>query len=228
MARLCRLLAFLRHNESKNSLLESFARVLEPGDKSEASVSQELDSADIALFLSRAPKMEENEYNKILQYLISMGHPYYSWTNLPRPEFAYVLPPNAKRLNEFHDNGHTYSCYASHNGNSAIQFWDPHSQAHITGAIQTILEIPLEGFLRKFILVHSHSALCDSDITCTPYPQYPRMMCKVVDAQLSDELYVLEPQHIITHLTTLKYPPGTFGILKETLGICWALNRGLR
>lgn len=204
MAHLCHLLAFLHHNETDNPLLNSFMGILEPGDKTKPPVLPELSSADIALFLSLAPKIEENEYNAVLQYLLSTGHPYYSWTNLPHPEFAHVLPPNGKCPTEFHDNGCTYSCHSSHNGNSNIQSQDPQIQAPITGVIQTILEIPLEGFLCKFILVHSHSTLSDLDTACTPYSQYPCMMCKVVPTELSDHLYVIEPQHIVTHLTALK------------------------
>ena len=228
MARLCCLLALLHDNESGNSLDKSFANILEPEDRTKPPVSKELTSADAAFFLSKVPKLRPNEYNLILRYLHSTGHPYWAYLDLPHPEYALILPPNAKRLVEFHNNGHTYSCNSSHIGNSAIQFYDRSTEACLTGAIDTILEIPLEGFLRKFILVYPHLDLNSSDASCTPYPRYPRLMTKAVRAVLSQDIIVIEPQHIITHLTTYRRPAGTYGIQQEILVICWAMNRGLR
>lgn len=227
MARLCRLLALLHDNESGDALDKSFANILEPKDTTK-SVLEELTSEDAALFFSKTPKLRQNEYLLIQEYLQSTGRPYRGYLDLPHPEFALILPPNAKRLTEFHDSGRTYSCHSSHIGNSAIQFYDRLTQARLTGVIDTILEIPLEGTLRMFILVHAHLELDNSDAMRTPYPQYPRMMTKAVKTVLSDDVVVIEPQHIITHLTTYKRPAGTYGIQQEILVICWAMNRGLK
>jgi hypothetical protein len=204
MARRSRLLAFLHDNESKNPLLQSFSTILEPGDLTKPPVPQELSSSDIALFLSKVPKLLGTEYTLIQQYLHSTGRPYCSYTNLPHPEFALILPPNAKRLTEFHNNGRTYSCHLSHPGNSAIQFHDCESQSPRTGVIDNIFEIAIEGFLRKFILVQHHRDLNKHDLALTPYLNYPRMMAKVVETTLSNEIIVIEPHHIITHLTTFR------------------------
>ncbi|KAE9390228.1 hypothetical protein BT96DRAFT_946277 [Gymnopus androsaceus JB14] len=151
------------------------------------------------------------------EYLQSTGRPHWGYLDLPHPEFALILPPNAKSLAEFHDSGRTYSCNISHTGNSAIQFYGKSTQACLTGVIDTILEIPLEDFLRKFILVHTHLELDSSDAMCTPNPQYPRMMTKAVKTVLSDDTVVIEPQHIITHLKTYKRPAGTYGIQQQIL-----------
>lgn len=228
MARLCRLLALLHDNESGDSLDQSLASILEPADQSKLTVLKELTSADTALILSKAPQLKPKEYSLIQEYLHSTGRPYRSYTDFPHPEFALILPPNATRLTEFNDNGHTYSCSSSHIGNSAIQFYDKSTQGQLTGVIDTIWEIPLEGFLRKFILVHTHLELDNSDAMLTPYPQYPRMMTKAVKAVLSEDIVVIEPQHITTHLTTYKRPSGTYEIQQDILVICWAMNRGLK
>lgn len=228
MARLCRLLALLHDNKLGDSLDKSFASILEPENRKKSPALKEYTSADAAVFLSKAPKLSLNEYALIQEYFQSTGCPYQCYLDLPHPEFALILSPNAKHLTEFHDNGRTYSCNSSHISNSTIQFYDKSTQARLTGVIETILEIPLEGFLCKFILVHPHLELDNLDAMCTPYPQYPRMMTNAVKTVLSDNIVVIEPQHIITHLTTYKRPAGTYGIQQEILVICWAMNRGLR
>lgn len=56
-------------------------------------------------------------------------------------------------------------------------------------------------------------------------------MTRIVDAEASkedSELVVIEPAHIVTHLTTFHRPAGTYGIDKDILVVCWALNRGRR
>lgn len=228
MARRCRLLAILHDNEFTSSLLQTFNTILEPGDSTKPPLTQELSSSATALLLSKAPKMQDCEYQSIKQYLHSTGRPYRSYTDLPHPEYALILPPNAKRATEFHENGRTYSCHLSHSGNSSIQFHNPQTQTRLTGAIETILEIPLEGFLRRFILARTYHPLNDTEAALTPYPQFPRFQSQVVNAALSAEVIVIEPHHIITHLTTFRRPAGTYSISHEILVICWALNRGLK
>ena len=63
-----------------------------------------------------------------------------------------------------------------------------------------------------------------------PFERYPGFMTKIVDAAPSDDnaLVIIEPTHIITHLTTFQRPEGTYSIQQKTLVICWALNRGRR
>jgi hypothetical protein len=121
---------------------------------------------------------------------------------------------------------------SAHDANSLIQFYLPKrleqtptsTNKTITGVIQTILDIPLHGFLCQFILVHPHAEL---DLAGTPYVEYP-MMTTLVDAEPLPELLVIEPKHIITHLSVWKQPAGTYGKRKDFLVVCWALNRGHR
>ncbi|KAE9393831.1 hypothetical protein BT96DRAFT_943640 [Gymnopus androsaceus JB14] len=51
---------------------------------------------------------------------------------------------------------------------------------------------------------------------------------KADELQRLNTIGIVEPQHIITHLTTYKRSAGTYGIQQEVLVICWAMNHGLR
>lgn len=226
MARRSRLLALLHDNESGDPDLQSFMSILEPRDSTKPPTSQEVNSFDMGIFLAQNPKLDDNEYLLIQQYLHTTGRPYRNYLHLPHPENALILPPNAKHLREFHENGRTFSCHSSHKGNSAIQFQDHGSQGHLNGMIESILEIPLEGFLCKFILVRTFQALNAFEMAETPYPHFPNFMTEAVHPDLSDNIIVIEPKDIITHLTTFKRPAGTYDITAEILIICWALNRG--
>ncbi len=89
-----------------------------------------------------------------------------------------------------------------------------------------ILQIPIQGYIGTFILVSEHRALDIQEEEQTPYFHYPLFMTRAVDAILSDKVHVIEPKHIITHLTTYTRPSGTYGINRDILEVCWALNRG--
>lgn len=226
MARRSRLLAFLHDNESEDLKLQSFTSILEPEDNTKPPISMEVSSFDMGIFLAQNPKLNGNEYSLIQQYLHTTGRPYRNYLHLPHPENALILPPNAKRPRQFHDNGRTYSCYSSHQGNSAIQFHDRQSQQCQNGVIESILELPLQGFLSRFILVRTFRPLNAFEHAGIPYSHFPNFMAEVVDPELSENIIVIETKDIITHLTTYKRPVGAFNCTKEILVICWALNRG--
>lgn len=226
MARCSQLLAFLHDNESGDSKLQSFTSILEPEDNTKPPISVEVSSFDMGIFLAQNPKLDENEYHLIQQYLHTTGCPYRNYLHLPHPENALILPPNAKCPREFHENGPTFSCYSSHQGNSAIQFHDCQSQQLRNGIVETILELPLQGFLSRFIFVCTFRPLNAVENAVIPYSHFPNFMAEVVDPEPSDNIIVIEPRDIITHLTTLKRPAGTFDCAGEILVICWALNHG--
>ncbi|KAF8905481.1 hypothetical protein CPB84DRAFT_1844888 [Gymnopilus junonius] len=59
-----------------------------------------------------------------------------------------------------------------------------------------------------------------------PFINYPGFKAWIFDSQPSDdsELVIIEPHHILTHLTTFQWPPGTYGIDCKTLVnliVCW-------
>ncbi|KAJ6614431.1 hypothetical protein B0H10DRAFT_1950683 [Mycena sp. CBHHK59/15] len=158
MARRCRLMAYLHSSEFTDPQSKAFADILDVKDTTKPKKPEELDGFAIALYFSKARKMTPKEYKSILSYLNSSSETSLSWLSYPDPEYqAMVLPPNAKWLKNYHENGKTYSCHSSHHSNSLVQFRQPNTDEDpMTGVIRAILEIPLHGFLRKFIFVAPH------------------------------------------------------------------------
>ncbi|KAJ7094902.1 hypothetical protein C8R43DRAFT_1068291 [Mycena crocata] len=226
MARRCRLLAHLHNSEFQDPTLKAFTEILDAKHQSKSKDTDELDSFAVAQYLSKVPKMTVKEYKAILSYLNSTGETSLSWLSYPDIEYqSQILPPNAKRLREYHENGRTYSCHSSHHSNSLIQFNEPNTdQPPLTGIIRTILEIPLYGFLRKFILVAPHRPI---SLENTPYQHFPRMMTALVEIEPYKTLIVIEPKHVITHLSAWIRPSRTYpGVNKRFMTVSWALNRG--
>jgi hypothetical protein len=226
MARRCRLLAYLHNSEFQDPVLKSFADILDIKDTTKTEETKELDSFAVAGYLSKARKMTAKEYKSILSYLNSVGETALSWLSYPDIDHQeMILPPNAKRLRQYHENKCTYSRNSSHHSNSLIQFRIPNSdEPPVTGVIQTILEIPLRGFLRKFVLVAPHRPI---DISSTPYSCFPRLKTTLVEVEPYKTLLVIEPKHVITHVTSRIRPARTYpGVKKHFMVVCWALNRG--
>ncbi|KAJ6580220.1 hypothetical protein B0H10DRAFT_1955241 [Mycena sp. CBHHK59/15] len=220
MACRCRLMAYLHNSEFMDPQLKAFADILDVKDTTKPKKPEVLNGFAIALYLSKAPKMTPKEYKSILSYLNSSSKTSLSWLSYPDPEYqAMVLPPNAKRLKNYHENGKTYSCHSSHHSNSLVQFRQPNTdEAPMTGVIRAILEIPLHGFLRKFIFVAPHRPI---DIHNAPYKHRPRMKAALVEVEPYKTLVVVEPKHIITHLSTWIRPSQTYpGISKQFMVVC--------
>jgi hypothetical protein len=134
-----------------------------------------------------------------------------------------ILPPRAKRCQNCDIDKHTYSCFSSHQGNSLIQFYHPETKETLTGVIDAILKIPLDNMLRTFVLVRKHQALA-----IPPYSNHPELMSSVVYVDPQPGRMVIEPKHIITHLTAWKRGSETYNTQKPVMVVCWALNRGRR
>jgi hypothetical protein len=230
MARNCQLLAYLDNSASSSLEMSTFRDILDPGNITKRSLIQPIGDSEQATYLyDKGTTIDRPKYNMILEYLNSTGHhgQYHSNQTSHLHENALVLPPLAKQCTEFHENGRTYSCYSSHEGNSLVQFYDRQISAYRTGVIKNIFEIPLQGYLQKFILVSPHCDLPQSELKDTPYDPtlYPRFMSKIVEVNLLEEIIVVEPKHIITHLTTYKTEGSIFGISRPIRLVCWALNR---
>ncbi|KAJ6615645.1 hypothetical protein B0H10DRAFT_1949813 [Mycena sp. CBHHK59/15] len=135
MERRCRLMAYLHNSEFMDPQLKAFADILDVKDTTKPKKPEELDGFAIALYLSKAPKMTPKEYKSILSYLNSSSETSLSWLSYPDPEYqAMVLPPNAKQLKNYHENGKMYSCHSSHHSNSLVQFRQPNTdEAPMTG-----------------------------------------------------------------------------------------------
>ncbi|KAF8158937.1 hypothetical protein K438DRAFT_1776843 [Mycena galopus ATCC 62051] len=232
-ARLSRFLAFLDDTASGSPNMNVFANILGAGNITKGSTIQFINDSEQATYMKdTATALNMITYNMILHYLNMTQHygQYHSSmidVHLPLHAHALVLPPLAKRCSQFHENGRTYSINSSHEANSFIQFYDRQIQRYRTGVINNIFEIPLQGYLRKFILVLPYKKLAQSELEGTPYDEilYPRFMSTIVEVQPSEDILVIEPEHIITHLTTFKTRGDIYGIKREIRVVCWALNR---
>ncbi|KAJ7149892.1 hypothetical protein C8R43DRAFT_887672 [Mycena crocata] len=241
MARLGRLLARQHdeplHNES-DTALRNLDIILDPGHPSKSRKIKEMDEADLAKFLAKKKhEMTRPIYNLILSYLASVGEHklnFYGSRNaagvvtLPDPEHrSMILPPRAKQCRDCYVDKRKYSCNSSHIGNSLIQFYDPGADQNqvkpLTGVIDAILKIPLDGFLETFILIRKHQLL-----NISPYCDHPKLMTTVVYSEPDPGLIVIEPKHIITHLTAWKRSAEVYHTDRPVLIVCWALNRGRR
>ncbi|KAJ7099096.1 hypothetical protein C8R44DRAFT_642361 [Mycena epipterygia] len=176
-------------------------------------------------------------YTLILQYLASVGEDklnFYGTRNvagtvtLPDPDHrSMILPPRGKRCRKFHLDKRTYSCACSHAASSLIQFYkpgtDPTQNQTSTGVITVIYQIPLDNILRTFIVVRKHQPL-----PIQFYADHPELMTTVVHWDPEANGMVIEPHHVITHLTVWKRPADLYNTDKPVVKVCWALNRGRR
>lgn len=233
MARKGRLEAHLRDRSSQDSetsdSTSKLAKILEPDNAYSESPAKPLTPSEVADILGKGKDLSAWEYNTILQYLNSLGQPWRSNKDIPHPTGALILPPVAKPLLTYKMDQYTLRCKKSNKGNSAIHFKNPSANlARTTGDIQRIWQIPLEGHMQTFLVVEIHKSLSLRDQWKTPYFSMPFFESILVDATASGILCIIEPQHILTNVTVLKRPKGTYGINRDTLAICWALNRGRR
>lgn len=176
-----------------------------------------------------AISLTKDEYFALLHYLQTFGQPYRPAHQFPHPENALILPTSVNKPLQLHEGHHTFSCKMSHKGNSAIKFYDPSTNNHDTGYIESIWTMELQGVLRRFFVVRPHLPLPITEQNKAPFIHLDaRYSTKIVDSGLGERLVIIEQRHIITHLTVLPRPVGTYGIERKTLVICWALNRGLK
>lgn len=239
MARLGRLLA-RQHDahDEQDSVLKGLDNILDPEDKSKTRRLATLDDAQLAQFLAnKKHEMTTRRYDLILKYLASVGeHKLNFWGSrnaagvitLPDPEHrSMILPPRARQRKKCYVDKRTYSCNSSHRGNSLIQFYEPGTDRKdnhtLTGVINTILQVPLDGFLRTFILIQKHRP-----VHIQSYSDHPELMTAGVYAEPEPDLIVIEPKHIITHLSTWKRTAEIHNTDEPVLLVCWALNRGRR
>jgi len=82
--------------------------------------------------------------------------------------------------------------------------------------------------MHSFIVVCPHRPLSTVEEEQAPFCHYPGFLTRVVDVLPSDDLVIIELTHIITHLTTFQRQAGTYGVDRDALVICSALNRGRR
>ncbi|KAF8205250.1 hypothetical protein K438DRAFT_1579669 [Mycena galopus ATCC 62051] len=240
-ARLGRLLARKHERalqDGNNTALQSLDNILDPIDTKSLQTQTELDEEALGKFLAKKSRdIPVLMYTMILDYLASVGeHKLNFWgapnaagaQTLPSPDHrSMILPHRGKWCQKFYVDKRTYSRSSSHGGNSLIQFYDPGTDPKesmtSTGVITAIIQIPLDNFLRTFIIVHKHQQL-----PIQFYADHPELKAAVVDSEPETNGTVIEPHHVITHLTAWKRPASIYGTKKPVLKVCWALNRGRR
>ena len=210
---------------------DGLAEILQENEKPPADYAHSpVSPVENVAILKNTPILPPEHYTALLRYLQFTGRQYRDYLQLPHPPNMLILPPRAELPWQMNCGNHTFSCQKAHEGNSAIQFYNPYSQEYETGFIEMIWRIPLEGAMETFLVVRPHRRLPFLSEAGAPFQRYPGFMTRIVDAAPLDDnaLQIIEPAHIITHLTTFRRPEGTYSIPQKTLVVCWALNRGRR
>jgi hypothetical protein len=227
-ARRGRLEALLHENSLRSTSTSGLSKILKPGNSSSQS-AHVLSDIEIAHVHANGRRLDQQHYAMLLRYLNAIGKEYHSaYTTTPLVLGTPILPPSAQHPQEFKFENRTYSHNGSHDGNSHIQFYIPGAKDEIeTGYIEAIWELPLQGIRQTFLLVRQHRPLSPAQLRKTPYAYEPcsKLQTKIVNLEPSIQVFIIEPQHIICHLTTYKNPPKTYGLNRETMVICWGLNR---
>ncbi|KZV59304.1 hypothetical protein PENSPDRAFT_543852, partial [Peniophora sp. CONT] len=216
--RRARLQAMLRDTVPDDSASSRLSAILGEVDSdtsatgSSAHTDNLLSSEELSKFLAAAPLLDARYYSLILQYVQMHIRLFQSFETLPAHPNIPILPPNAKQLRTFSIHDRSYSDRVQHEGNSAIQFRDPRDSSTKTGFIHFVCTLPLERQLRTFVLVNPHNPLPEQEFLLTPYSHYTLLKTQIFDATPSLDLIVLEPTDILSHVTTLRRPVGTYGI----------------
>jgi len=117
-----------------NGLAEILQEKEKPADYAHSPVSP----AQVVVILKNTPILPPEQYIALLQYLQFTGRQYRDYHQLPHPPNTLILPPRAELPLQMHRGDCTFSCQKSHEGNSAIQFYNPYSQEYDTGFIEII------------------------------------------------------------------------------------------
>ncbi|KAJ6524069.1 hypothetical protein DFH09DRAFT_937439 [Mycena vulgaris] len=223
-----RLEAQFSDEQFKDGHAGRLAEILKPDLAAQTKAIQPLTELEVVKIMAKAESLSEDDYEMLLQYKVSKGQLWRSCYQLPHPPGSLILPPCAMKPLQFKLEKQGFSCYKSDRGNRGIQFHDPSDNSVQTGFINEIWEIPLEGHMQTFVLVQKHKNLPLPLLRKTPFPSFPLFQATVVDAAESNRFCIIEPRHILMHLTVFTRPKGTYGINRKILVICWALNRGRR
>jgi hypothetical protein len=173
--------------------------------------------------------LSSKHYDGLLVHLQHSGRDYYSsFSHTMYAPGTLILPRTARSLSQAEYKGKKYNCKDSREGSSHVKFFVPGGNIALTGCIERIWELPLEHVMNTFLLVAKHEPLSPSGQRKNPYSTHPcsLLQSQLVKKKLSNEKYIIEPKHIITHLAVYDRPIGTFGIKDEMMVVNWSLNRG--
>jgi hypothetical protein len=221
--------AFLHDQDARSKIVNYFVDILDSKPE-QLSPNHIMTDSDIATAHKDGEELEIHDYAMLIQYLNSTGHDYHSvYSVTSSTDCANVLPRCAQMPPQFKHDTRTYSINLSHNGNSQIRFYIPGGTAEskATGYIEKIFKLPLAGFMRTFLQVRHHQPLGADELQYSPYTYEPctYLKTKLVSPKASNQIQIIEPQHIICHLAVYKLQQGTYTLNKPALVVNWALNR---
>lgn len=232
-SREARLRASLQDNHVIGDNLGALARILEPKDAfGFMNSATPMTGKELAEAYKSGQMLSDLHYKLLLQYINATGRMYLSAyaPSLHTVGGTPILPISAKQPRQHTIEDRTYSLISSHEGNSHIMFYVPGDVTNMreTGYIEAIWEMPLDGLWQTFFLVRQHQSLSPTQLRKVPYFSQPTsyLQTKVVKSEPSNLIFIIEPQHIISHVAIYKRPQGTYGVNRDIMTVCWALNRG--
>ena len=166
------------------------------------------------LYKSHGDLVPPEIYNALLAYINTNSmEQFRHCANLPHT--GRVLPQIAIKHKWFTHRTRLFGSRSLNPGNSCISFWT--SSGLGSGEIVGIWSHFLDGVMRDFLAVSPHSPLSDEDSARNPYNSFPGFQCTVVYQQSINQtmIIIIEPTHLIGHLTQLIRPPGTFGMSRS-------------
>jgi hypothetical protein len=110
---------------SGDSSSGGLAQILQPKEASVDYAPSPVSPGEVAAILKNAPDLPLQHYNALLFYLQSTGRQYRHFHQVPHPQNALILPPRAERPLQMRRGDCTFSCQRSHEGNSALTFYNP-------------------------------------------------------------------------------------------------------
>lgn len=224
-----RLEALLHSAEKRETQYLDLVKLLVSDSMSGDDSGQQLSDNATKKALRNSEQLQRPIYEQILNRLNKdEGARWKAHDAYPHNFTDSILKPYAQKLTQFHHEGKTFSTLTSHEGNSAIQFWSSSREKKLTGNIMLIYGMFSDNKCNHFLFVQLHRHLPNDEEKRAPFASRPEFCAQIVDANPSNELMVVRPNEIITHLAVYPRPAGTFGIPRNTKIISWSLDRGRR
>ena len=197
--------------------LQPLKKILSPGTTSKLPDNTASPEDEARYVANCHTHLSNLEYMELLRYMNNSGRPCQSIYNAhPSPVIPF-LPQSVQELFTIHLDDRIYRPHKKHEPNSAIQFTDPSMNQRDTGNIDCIWEFSINYEHHTVVVVRPHRALSADELRMTPFPQFNSEYATcIVNAEPSQTVVYIEPQHIITHLSTIQRPSGTYGIKKNT------------
>ncbi|KAJ7898165.1 hypothetical protein B0H14DRAFT_2557209 [Mycena olivaceomarginata] len=186
---------------------------------------QQLSPAEETAYNGSGVVLEVSMYAQMLSYWNRRYSPPY----LHQSELTYdlldaginVFPTRAVPRTIFTHKTRDFSTFKKHRGNSCVSFRHPETGRKDIGYIQAIWTQALQGQCRTFVVLQLQTWASPTDAAKTPYPTHPFFECSVAYSEplFPQPQLIVEPCHIISHVSYYKRPKGMYGIERAILWI---------